>query len=79
MNWVTSLSLIDAKASASIHLLKQYVATSNSFFCAGAVGNGPTLSIPHCVNDNGLEMNTKSCAEDFKLGDIRWQGSHFLT
>ena len=78
MNRVTSLSLIDAKASAFIHLLKLSVTTNNSFFNAGAVGNGPKISIPYCENGHGLEMETRSYAGDLKMGDICWQGSHFL-
>ena len=70
MNRVMSLSLIDVYALASIHLLKQSVATSGSFFCAGAVGNGPTISIPHCANDHRLEMEIKSCTGDLRIGDI---------
>ena len=46
MNRVTSLSLIDAKASSFIHLLKLSVTTNNSFFYAGAVGMGPKYESP---------------------------------
>ena len=42
------------------------------------MGNGPKISIPYCVNGHGLEMETKSYAGDLKMGDIRWQGSHFF-
>ena len=57
MNFSAAAAVIVAKASASTHLVKYSTATIIQRRCPIALGNDPTMSIPHKSKGQAPEMD----------------------
>ena len=78
MNFSASLVIISRSGLASIHLVKESMATSKYLTTPEAFGSGPSMSIPHMAKGQGEHRYWRLSGEVHCMSANSWHRLHLL-